>query len=552
MKKRGLYIITTLILIISVVLTGCKPQEAEKDKTTTASAKSGGTLRYAIWSSPKGVFNPSLYDDIYDDKVNSLVYQSLLNLDKNYNYIPSLADKYEVSKDNLTITFYLNKKAKWHDGQAVTAEDVAFTYTTIADPAYTGPRFGQIDKIVGAKDYKDKKASSVSGIKVIDDHTISFTFSEIFAPALSTFAARGILPKHIWEKIPVAEWAKSEQLKTPIGSGPFKLTKFVPDQYAELEKYKDYNLGEPKLDKVILKVTNQETAQSELIKGDIDLAMLSSLKQKDLDAYKTAGIKVSEFAGSGYQYMGFNLRKQIFQDKKVRQAITYGINRSGIVNNLLEGHGKIVNTPILETNWAYPDKGVLNEYAYNVDKAKELLKEAGFVEKDGVLYKDGKPFEITLKYPLGNKVREQSAPIIQQNLKDLGIKVNLVSMEFATLQKQVRDDQDFDVYLMGWSLDPEPDSKTMWHSSVAKKGGWNMVGFINDKNDQLLDDGRKVLDKEQRKKIYSEWAKLMNEEVPAVFLYNQNDGRAYSSKLKGYDPFTFVEYSNVQNWYIEQ
>jgi peptide/nickel transport system substrate-binding protein len=550
MKRKYLSFLTVLFLLSGVILTGCTPKETAKVENNTTTSQSGGTLRYALWSSPSGTFHPSLSIDVYNNYVIDLVYERLLNIDENSNYVPGLADKYEVSKDGLTITFYLNKNAKWHDGQPVTADDVAYTFTTIADPDYEGGRFSQIEKLDGAQAYKDKKATSINGIKVIDSNTISFTFSEVFAPGLAVFASRGIIPKHIWEKIPVGQWSKSDQLKNPIGSGPFKLTKFVPDQYVELEKFADYNLGEPKLDKIILKVTNQDTAQSELIKGDIDIAQISSFKQKDIDTYKNAGITVEEYPGTSYQFMGANFKLAELQDKKVRQALNYAINRKGMIDNLLDGHGKVSNSIFSFSSWANPDESKLNKYEYNVDKAKALLKEAGWEDKNGVLSKDGKPFEITLKYSTGNKPREQAAVLIQQNLKDVGIKVNLESMEFATLMDQLAK-QDFELYLMGWSNDIDPDFKRNWYSKpVGNFATWG--SYENKESDKLIDAGRTTFDQNERKKIYGDWAKLWNEEVPAVALYSPNSGAAYTPKLKNYKPVAYYELSNVQNWYIEK
>ena len=143
-------------------------------------------------------FNPLLSNTTYDNNVNNLVYSPLILLDENNEYKPGLAEKYEFSDDKLTITFNLRKDVKWHDGEPFTADDVLFTFTSMADPKYTGSRFNEISKIVGAQDYHDGKADSISGIKVIDKNTISFTYTDVYAPALSNFSQRGIIPKHIW------------------------------------------------------------------------------------------------------------------------------------------------------------------------------------------------------------------------------------------------------------------------------------------------------------------------------------------------------------------
>jgi peptide/nickel transport system substrate-binding protein len=551
MKKRLFSLLTASILLCGIGFTGCKPQESPKTEATQATvAKSGGTLRYALWSSPPGVFHPSFSQNVYDNRIVDLVYEKLINIDDGGNYVPGLADKYEVSSDQLTITFYLSKTAKWHDGQPVTADDVAYTFTTIADQDYDGPRFSQVENIVGAKDYKEKKATSISGIKVIDDHTVSFTFSQVYSPALATFAQRGIIPKHIWEKIPVAQWSKSDQLKKPIGSGPFKFKDFVPGQSVELEKYSDYNLGEPKLDGVIFKVTNQDTAQSELIKGDLDVVPISSFNKKDLDAYTQAGINVLENDGVSYQFLGFNFDNPTLKDVKFRQAIEYAINRKGIVDSVLEGHGKVVNTVFSSKSWANSGEDGLNKYEYSLDKAKALLQEDGYELKDGVLSKDGQSVKLSLKYSTGNKPREQSAALIQQNLKDIGIDVNIESMEYATLSQQL-DQKSYELFLLGWTNDIDPDVKSSWYSSPGSIIG-KFEDFTNANLDKFIDAGRSDFDQNKRKAAYKDLAKEFNDAVPAVLLYSPNDGYAYNPKLKNYKPVPYYEFSNAQNWYLEQ
>ena len=165
-----------LLTVVSIsLLTGCGSTSSEiPASTSTSQSSSGQVLRYAVESSPKGLFSPLLANTTYDNNVNSLVYSPLILLDENNDFKPGLAEKYEFSSDNLTLTFNLRKDVKWHDGEEFTADDVAFTFTSMADPKYAGSRFNEVSKIVGAQDYHDGKASSISGIKVIDKNTISF------------------------------------------------------------------------------------------------------------------------------------------------------------------------------------------------------------------------------------------------------------------------------------------------------------------------------------------------------------------------------------------
>ena len=555
-KNKILAGIFSTVLLLSL-FTGCGATSAELPDTSTPSntqsSNGESVLRYAVASSPKGLFSPLLSTTTYDNNVNSLVYSPLILLDENNEYQPGLAEKYEFSDDKLTLTFNLRKGVKWHDGEEFTADDVAFTFTSIADPKYTGSRFNEISKIVGAQDYHDGKSDSISGIKVIDPNTISFTYTEVYAPALSNFSQRGIIPKHIWSKVDIADWEnQSDLLNKPIGTGPFKLTDFKADQYVELAKNDSYFGGTPKIDKFIFKVTNTETELSELAKGDIDVVTLSSIKEEELKELKEAGIKIEEKPSANYQFMTMNSNREFFKDKKVRQAITYAINRKGMVTSLLEDHGQVVNAPLSLAGWAYPKSG-LNNYDYNVEKAKELLKDSGWNENNGVLEKDGKKFEVELVVPTGNKSREQSAPIIQQNLKDIGITVNISTMDVASTMAKTKGEGDYDMALLGFTLEVDPgDANRYWSSSIANGSQFNFSNFINSKSDELIDNATKTVDRDERKQIYAEWAQLINEEAPYVFLYSQNDVRAYNPKLEGYKYSAYSIFPNIQNWTISK
>lgn len=557
-KKIWGYLLTALF--VGASLGGCgsttsKETSAAASSTPTTSevtAATSQTINYAIWSSPKGVFNPVLLNDIYDRRVGELVFSSLLTLDADDNIIPALAESYEVSEDNLKITFKLRSNVTWHDGKPFTAKDVAFTFTSIADPNYTGPRFAEIEKLVGAQDYREGKADTVTGIEVMDEQTISFTYSEVYAAALANFAIRGILPEHIWGAIPVGEWEKQTELLTkPIGTGAFKLVNFVPDQYVELVRNDDYFLGAPKLEKVILKVSNQETAQGELVNGTLDIAALSSFKQQDLDTYTSAGKKILEYPSASYQFLTMNNENPLFADKRVRQAITYAINREGLVNQLLEGHGAIINAPLAVSSWAYPKEG-LADYTYDAAKAQSLLAEAGWTVENGVLQKEGTAFKVELLVPTGNKVREQSAPIIQQNLKDLGIEVNISTMDFASVKAKVYEEHSYEMALMGFSLELDPaDAKSYWSSELLGKPSFNFANFNNVQSDTLLNQAAQSLNQDERKVYYNEWAKLLNEEVPFVYLYSPNEARAYNPNIKGYNFSNYIEFPNIHEWTLK-
>ena len=566
-RKKVISLIVTGLIITGALFTGCgnnKGAEASKNKETATTEESAtkeikDTIVYGLWSSPTGIFNPILSDTTYDNNVNGLIYSSLIDFDKDLNMIPGLAD-FKVSDDNLKITFTLKDNLKWHDGQDLTTKDIAFTIKSIADKDYEGGNYSSVEKIKGANEYHDGQATEIEGIKVIDDKTIEIELSEVYAPSLLNIGGLSIIPEHIWSQAPIATWkTNKELLENPVGSGPYKISEFKPDQHVKLEAFSDYYEGEPKTKNFIFKVTNQDTAQAELAQGTIDIADISTSKQKEIDNLKSEGLSVASYANPNFQYLGFNLREEKLQDKKVRQAFAYAIDRKLILEKLLEGNGVVLNAPMVVSGWAYPGDENLNTYDYNVEKSKELLKEAGYedTDNDGILENaKGEDLKLTLKYPLGDKTREQCAPIIQDSLKQVGVAVELQNMEFKVLMDEVVGNHEFEMYLMMNTPGFDPDPTPYWHTSASsdEKGvyAWNMSAFRNEKADELMNKGLATLDINERKEIYKEFGILMNEELPWIPLYSQNVVSAYNSKLNNYEPNTYLGFYDVENWYIEK
>lgn len=566
-KKKILPLLLAALLVPGTLLSACGNKsegEVKSDNTSKVEEKKEkqvkDTIIYALWSSPTGVFNPLLADTLYDNTVISTMYASLLELDGDLNLTSGLAESYEVSDDNLSITFTMKKDLKWHDGEKLTAKDVVFTLKSIAHKDYEGALYGDVEKIKGAQAYHEGKAEDIEGIKVVDDNTIKVEFEEVYAPSLLSIGTMSIIPEHIWSKEPVGNWKENKELlNNPVGSGPYKFTSFEPGQYVKLKRFDDYYGGKAKTENFIFKVTNQETAQAELVNGTIDIADISSSKKKDIDTLKDEKLKITTYSNPNFQYLGFNLRNDELQDKNLRKAFAYAIDRKLILDKLLEGNGVLLNTPMVPTGWAYPGEDVLEQYAYNLDKAKELLKEAGWEDRDNdgiVENEQNEDLKLVLKYPLGDKTREQCAPIIQDSLKKIGVDIELQNMEFSTLMEQVVGNHEFDLFLMMNTLGLDPDPKPYWHSTAStdEKGvyGWNMSALRNKEADKLMEQGLETLDMKERKEVYKKFGKLMNDELPWISLYSQNVVKAYNPNLKNYEPTTYLNFNDIEDWYIEE
>lgn len=551
MKRRN--IIIMCLVIISVFWFS---SFGGKEVSSTERMGAKDQLVFAISAAPEGRFNPLISNTQYDEYVNSLVYSSLLKLNSKIELEPALAKKYEVSKDNKVITFILRDNLSFHDGKPLTAEDVKFTLESLAHPKYDGELNSYVQSIKGFKEFNSGKAASLSGVVVKNATTIEITFAEPYAPALINIGTFGILPKHVWSSVPVNEWAtKTDILSKPIGSGPYKFEVYNNGAYVKLNAFEKYYAGKPKMQNFILKVVNEATVQAELVSGTVDIADISSIKNSESKNLMSKGVKVVRYPNSKIQYMGFNLRDKKL-DINVRTAIAYGIDRKAIVEGLIEGNGVVLDTPMVPSLWSYPKKGLVN-YKADAKLAKEYLAKAGYKDTngDGFVDKNGQNLKLILTVPKGDKIREQTGPIIQSDLKKIGIEIVLETMDFSATMQKVVGNHEFELYLMGNTLDPDPDPTPYWYSTQAtdEKGnfGWNIAAFRSKKADELLDLNRKQLNLSERKKTLQEFGILLNKELPWVPLYAADIVKAYRSELKGYMPNTFVDFYNVENWEIK-
>lgn len=552
--KRKIASLFLSTILLSAALTGCSSKGAESNKS-----EGKDTIVYSMNTAPQGIFNPLISNLAMDHYVESVVYASLMTVNDKGELEAYLADEYKVSDDQKTITYKVKDNAKWHDGEDVTAEDIAFTFTSMASSDYTGGYYGDVENIKGAKDYHDGKSDEIEGIKVVDEDTIEIEFEKVYAPAVTNLGTVQILPEHIWSEVPVGEWTnKTDLLNNPIGCGPYKLTEYKSGSHVKFESSSDFFGGEVKTKNLVFKVINADTTQAEFKSGSIDIATVEGLTKADIDSLVKDGYKKIDYDNYMFTYMGFNLRKEELKDVKVRQAFMHAINRQGIVDKVVEGRGKIVNAPMLPSSWVYPEDSQLDGYKYDVKKAKSLLKEAGWEDKDGdgiVENKDGKKLELTLVCQTNHPIREKTAVVIQENLKEIGVKIDIDSMEYSSVMDQVVANHEFDLYMMGNTLSLDPDPRPMWHSDAIsnEKGvvGYNIVAYYNEETDKLIEKGNSTLDQSERKEIYTEFGKILNKDVPEAYLFCQDIERVYNSNLEGYKPSTFNEFYNVHNWEVK-
>jgi peptide/nickel transport system substrate-binding protein len=480
---------------------------------------------------PKGVFNPLFMETAYDYYVNYALFDSFLEVKADGTYIESLAEKLDISEDGLKYTFHLKPGVTFSDGSPMTVKDYLFTLKLMLDKSYDGESDPLSYNIVGAKEYNEGTSSDISGVKIIDNNTVEVTVTEISALTRVELGTISIMPEAYYGKgYKQGDLQLVKALNDkPLGSGQYKLTSYKPGQEVVLEANDQYFRGAPKIKNVIFKTTTDSTNLAMLNSGETDMDNIS-VSVDNVEELKALGfINVNILPNNGYGYIAFNHKLPKFQDVRVRQALTYGLNRAEIVEGIYGPYAHVLNVPESNVSWAYTDENI-ETYDFDTEKAKQLLDEAGWtVGADGIREKDGEKFKINFSATADNPVVEALLPIMTSNYKDLGIDLVAETLDFnAIMDKKTAGD--YDMFFAAWGLTPDPDN-TVYTSDGAQ----NDTGYSNKKVDELMAAGKKELDTEKRKLIYKEMYQEMNKDLPNIFLYQRTNMTAISARAQGFD-----------------
>jgi peptide/nickel transport system substrate-binding protein len=499
----------------------------------------GDTLVEASIGDISGLI-PNITSDSASHEIGGQIYSNLVRTDKELRPEGEVAERWDISRDEMTITFYLRKAVKWHDGEAVTAEDVDFTYRYMIDPktptAYAEP-FRQVRRA-----------------EVVDPYTYRVTYEKPYAPALLSWGL-WILPRHILEPA----WKTGVDLRTtrqnrfPVGSGPYRFGEWKTGEKIVLEENPEYFEGRPYLKRVVYRIIpDQSTIFLELKARNIDLASLTPIQYRRQTEYPAflKSFHRYRYLSNSYAYLGFNLRDSRFQDKRVRHAIAHAINKQEIIEGVLLGLGRPAVGPYKPGTWWY--KGDVKTFPFDPERAKALLAAAGWTRAtpDGILEKDGKPFSFTIRTNQGNMVRQQTAEIIQRRLRAVGIDVKIHIVEWAAFLNTFIRKRDFEAIILGWGLGLDPDQYEIWHSSQTGADELNHISYKNPKVDELLEAGRRTFNQEKRKEIYGELQDVLAEDQPVIFLYVPDALPVVSARIHGIEPAPAGIMYNFIKWYV--
>lgn len=515
-KNRLHFAIISLMLLFSLLLSGCNIS-SEKKATTTKTAsenekktKEGGNVVVAI---PQDLdfLDPHLAEAAGTREVLFNVFEGLLKPNNKGELKEALAESYEVSEDGLAYTFHIREGVKFHNGEELTSEDVKYSY----------------EKLAGIKTGKPLYSTfqNVKSIEAPDTKNIIIHLKEKEASFLTAVTA-AVIP------------AGYEENKTkPIGTGPFKFVDYQPGQKLVVEKNKDYYVkGIPYLDQVEFRIIpDPETSFLALQSGEIDI-------------YPRIGTEQQEQLGAGYtnisapqnlvQLLALNNARKPFNDRKVRQAVNYAVNTDEIIEGVAIGKGTKIGSnlsPVLEK---YYEKSLENKYATDLEKAKQLLTEAG--------YKNG--FELTITAPSNYPFHVDTAQVIADQLGKIGIKVKIEKVEWGVWLERVYSGRDYQSTIIGLDGKLDPYEILSRYISTADN---NFLNYKNKELDQVLSQARTEIDEEKRISLIKQAQTILTNDAAAVYIMDPNTNVTFKDSIKGYQTYP-IYVQDLSTVYIEK
>jgi peptide/nickel transport system substrate-binding protein len=478
---------------------------------------------------------PILASDSASHNIAGMIYNGLVKYDKNMNIVGDLAESWDISSNGLVITFHLRKGIKWHDGKPFTSADVLYTYQATIDPKTPTAYAGDFLKV--------KK------VEAPDDYTFRVTYDKPFAPALISWSS-AILPRHL---LAGKDITRSSLSRHPIGTGPYMFREWVAGQKIVLVSNPDYFEGQPYIDGRMTRIIpDTATMFLELRAQNIGMMGLTPLqytRQTENNLFKNNFNKY-RYLSFAYTFMGYNLKNPLFADKRVRQAISYAINKDEIISGVLLKLGKPASGPYKPGTWAFNDK--VKVYNYNPQKALALLNEAGWEKtgSEGLLKKDGQPFIFEIVTNQGNETRQKCAEIIQRQLKEIGITVKIRVLEWSAFVTDFINKRRFDAVILGWTIPLDPDAYDVWHSGKTAPEELNFISYNNPEADEMLEKGRSTFDQKERKKYYDRFQEILAEDQPYTFLYVPEALVIINNRFRGIEPAPIGLEHNFIKWYV--
>ena len=463
------------------------------------------TIQVDIETSPTST-DPRFGTDAMSSRINELIFDSLAKADRDGNFVGRLAGSIERPTPT-EIVFHLNHGVRFSDGRELTARDVVFTYNSIVAPESTSPKRASLEEL--------------KSIEAPDDYTVVMTVAHQYSPALE-MATEGVVPYGT----PPPSRGRSA---APVGSGPFAMVAYSRDEFLRLERNRYYLHPPGAAQSIVFKIVPDPTVRAlELAEGVCDFSPNNI--QLDVLPWLAAhqSLDISKTPGTTYRYLSFNFRNPQLRDVRVRRAIAYAIDRNTIVSTILRGTGRIATGMLSPENWAYD--GNVTSYPYDPQKARQLLDQAGYLaSKHGMR---GLRFEYKTT-PEGARIGE----VFQAMLHHVGIELTIRTLEFATYYADIQAGN-FDLTSLQWVGINDPNHYYMvFDSKKTPPHGENRGYYSNPTMDELVEAGKITVDRDARKKIYSQVQQLAADDLPYVSLWWVDNVAVMNRRLVGFDAY---------------
>mgnify|MGYP001163171392 CR=1 FL=1 len=511
---------------------GAAPTTAAGEAPVAGAPKQGGTMVWLGHQEVAGLSPDDAGPDVQAVMINN-IHNPLVYYNEFNELELVLADSYEIAEDGLTYTFKLKEGVKFHDGSDFTSADVKYTWDYYRNPDNGAVRAGLF--------------TGVSEIETPDDLTVVVKMATINAASLANWASFPIVQSTYH-----AEVGESTYRTAPIGTGAYKLKEWRAAEFTELEAFEDHFRGRPNIDIIRLEVVPEPSVRTIALQtGDADATVWPLLVEDSLSFAQDPNYVVLKALGNSIKHFPLNNSLPQLSDKRVRQAMMYGLDRERIVADLWQGAASVAHSNIPPSSFYYDPN--LKQYPYDVEQAKALLDEAGWVPgSDGVRAKDGVRLSFTMTTITGDQARRPIAEFAQQQLKEIGVEIQLAEAPVASILEGLRNGT-LESSIFNWTYNNgaiEPDPFSTLHST----GGNNFNQFKNAEMDRLIEEGLQVVDPEERRKYYDQIQAIFVEEVPCLYLQYDEWLNVFSARVKGLpvDPkASTVWFYRAHEWWLD-
>ena len=513
--------------LCALAVCGCVGTESSSAKNT------GGTLAISTGGDPDALI-PSLVQTVQGAQITDMIYDRLADIGDSINilndkgFAPRLADHWTWGADSLSIAFHINPKAKWHDGIPVRSSDVRFTVASAKDSSLGSP----VTPLI----------TNIDSVSAPDSLTAVYWFNarspQQFYDAVYQLS---IMPEHIWKGIPPASWRASEAARNPVGSGQYRFVRWIPRAAVELAADTTNYRGAPKLSRLIWSIAPDfNTALTRFLSGETDF--FEQLRPENLaEVAKNPALRTKQFHSLQYQFAQFNLRDPanhtrphpIFGNRELRRALTMATDRATIVRSVYDSLALPALGPTVR---AYPTTDAnLPQIPFDLPRARQILDSLGWrvTSSDSIRSRNGRPLQFTLSVPSSSKVRVRLAVLLQEQLRQAGVKMDIEQLEFPVLVEKDRK-RAFDATIGQWSTQPSPGAvRGSWGTGGSRAaGGNNYSSYESPVFDAYVDTALASFDPVKRKAYFTKAYETIIQDAPAIWLAEPIQTVGYHSRLQ--------------------